>query len=155
MRSRPLLLCPCLHRPFARPGATTRWEAWLALAVLSTAAPAVAHPATCPPPAPCAQVQSSEVPVGPQAPCAPATQTTPLDLNRADAETLQALPGIGPARARAILALRARLGRFRHLAQLLRVHGIGRRTLARLRPLIAIERAEAVHRARPAPPAVP
>jgi hypothetical protein len=53
----------------------------------------------------------------------------PIDPNVADAATLETLPGIGPARAQAIVAERAR-GRFRSEAELTRVPGIGPRTLA-------------------------
>ncbi len=64
--------------------------------------------------------------------------TAPLDLNRASEEELQALPGIGPAKARAIVALRERLGGFRHVRQLLRVKGIGRATYRRIQPLVTV-----------------
>jgi competence protein ComEA len=60
-------------------------------------------------------------------------------LNRASEEDLRHLPGIGATRARAILALRAKIGRFSRVEDLLRVKGIGRRSLARLRPLVQIE----------------
>jgi competence protein ComEA len=52
----------------------------------------------------------------------------PLDLNREDERTLQVLPGIGPTRARAILAARP----FCKAEELLRVPGIGPATLRRL-----------------------
>jgi competence protein ComEA len=39
-----------------------------------------------------------------RAPAAPAAQTELLDLNSATQEQLEALPGIGPVRARAIIA---------------------------------------------------
>jgi competence protein ComEA len=60
-------------------------------------------------------------------------------LNLATEEDLRRLPGIGATRAKAILALRERLGRFRRPEDLLRVKGIGRRALARLRPLVIVE----------------
>lgn len=60
-------------------------------------------------------------------------------LNLATADDLRRLPGIGPARAAAILALRARLKRFRRVEDLRRVKGIGRRSLARLRPLVVVD----------------
>ncbi len=60
-----------------------------------------------------------------------------LDLNRASAGELEALPGIGPARARAIVRWREEHGRFRSVEDLLEVSGIGPATLDRLRPLIA------------------
>jgi len=61
-----------------------------------------------------------------------------LDLNRATVEQLEALPGIGPARAKAIVSWRAEHGRFPNLDALLEVPGIGRATLERLRPLLAV-----------------
>jgi competence protein ComEA len=61
-----------------------------------------------------------------------------VDLNRATAEELERLPSIGPCRARAILELRARLGRFQRVEQLLQVKGIGRATFRKLRPLVTI-----------------
>jgi competence protein ComEA len=61
-----------------------------------------------------------------------------INLNTANEAELERLPGIGPARARAIVLLRARLTRFTHVEQLLRVKGIGRATFRKLRPLVAL-----------------
>ncbi len=61
-----------------------------------------------------------------------------VDLARADARLLQALPGIGPARARAIVAERGRRP-FERIEDLERVHGIGPRTVERLRPYLYID----------------
>ena len=60
-------------------------------------------------------------------------------LNVASALELQRLPGIGAKRAEAILELRHRLGRFRRTSDLLRVKGIGRRTLERLSPQLVLD----------------
>lgn len=60
-------------------------------------------------------------------------------LNAATEEDLRRLPGIGPSKAKAILALRAKLGRFKRPEDLLRVKGIGRKRLARLRSLLIVE----------------
>ena len=60
-------------------------------------------------------------------------------INRANEQDLRRLPGIGATRAKAILALRERLGRFRRPEDLLRVKGIGRRMLGRLRPLLILD----------------
>ena len=60
-------------------------------------------------------------------------------INLASEEDLRRLPGVGPSKAKAILALRAKLGRFRRPEDLLRVKGIGRRRLARLRPLLVVD----------------
>ncbi len=54
-----------------------------------------------------------------------------LDINRADAEALQALPGIGPTLARRIVAYREAHGPFRASGDLLRVPGIGAKRYAR------------------------
>ena len=58
-----------------------------------------------------------------------------VDLNLASDVELRRLPGIGKARARAILDLRARLGRFKGVDDLARIKGFGRAMLRRLRPL--------------------
>jgi len=56
-----------------------------------------------------------------------------VDVNRATAAELQALPGIGPALAQRILRIREREGRFAFPEELLAVPGIGEATLARIR----------------------
>jgi competence protein ComEA len=68
-----------------------------------------------------------------------ATPDDPVYLNQAALEDLRRLPGVGPKRAQAILALRQRLGRFRQIEDLLKVKGIGRASLRKLRPLVRIE----------------
>jgi competence protein ComEA len=60
----------------------------------------------------------------------------PLDINRADAPGLQALPGVGPELARRIVAHRESHGLFRKPEDLLRVSGIGAQRYARLRGLV-------------------
>ena len=57
----------------------------------------------------------------------------PLDLNSATAAQLDALPGIGPARARAIVAYREANGRFASVDGLARVPGIGPALAGRIR----------------------
>lgn len=61
-----------------------------------------------------------------------------LDLNRASAEELESLPGIGPKTAERIIADRLKRGRFRSLKDLGRVKGIGPKTLARLAPHVSV-----------------
>jgi competence protein ComEA len=58
----------------------------------------------------------------------------PVDLNRANQRALQSLPGIGPAKARAILEDRERRGPFERVEDLARVRGIGPATLKRIAP---------------------
>lgn len=64
----------------------------------------------------------------------PRPQVVPV--NRADMVQLQSLPGIGPARAQAIIAWRERHGSFFHLEDLARVPGISPRIARRLEGLV-------------------
>ena len=65
-------------------------------------------------------------------------QLPPCDLNTADKAALMRLPGIGEELAERILALRAELGGFTSESELLRVNGIGERTLSGLRAYIYV-----------------
>src|SRR5204862_4187305 len=62
----------------------------------------------------------------------------PVDLNAADLTTLDSLPGVGPATARAILEERGRRGGFRSTRDLLRVPGIGEGRFARLKDRVRV-----------------
>lgn len=61
-----------------------------------------------------------------------------VPLNRASASELEALPGIGPAKASAIVAYRELHGPFATLEALTQVRGIGPVMLARLRGLVLV-----------------
>lgn len=73
---------------------------------------------------------------------AAATATTetaaasPLNLNSADKGDLEALPGIGPSTADAILNYREQSGPFVAPEDLLNVRGIGQKKFAQIRPLV-------------------
>lgn len=62
----------------------------------------------------------------------------PVNLNTADAEALDSLPGVGPATAAAILQHRAEVGAFTSVDQLLDVPGIGEAKLEALRDLVTV-----------------
>lgn len=62
-----------------------------------------------------------------------------VNLNTANAEQLSQLPGIGEARAQAIVGLRKQQGSFKTVEELLAVKGIGDKALTRLRPFLALE----------------
>lgn len=56
-----------------------------------------------------------------------------IDINTATEEELTSLPGIGPAKAKAILAYREQRGRFKKPEDLLEVKGIGPKMLAKMK----------------------
>lgn len=62
----------------------------------------------------------------------------PLDLNTATQQQLEALPGVGPATADAILSARTSRGRFSSIEDLLDVRGIGTARLDQLRSLVTV-----------------
>lgn len=59
-----------------------------------------------------------------------------VDLDRATADEIEALPGIGPALARRIVANRDSVGAYGHIDALCAVPGIGKSIVQRLRPLV-------------------
>jgi competence protein ComEA len=66
------------------------------------------------------------------------TPDAPVDLNTATEAQLEALPGIGPTLAQAIIAERDRAGGFRSVDDLRKVRGIGDARFAQLRPLVSV-----------------
>ncbi|MDW8104642.1 MAG: helix-hairpin-helix domain-containing protein [Armatimonadota bacterium] len=61
-----------------------------------------------------------------------------VNLNTASIEQLEALPGIGPVTARAIIEYRKQNGGFRSVDELIEVHGIGPRRLEQIRPHVVV-----------------
>jgi competence protein ComEA len=61
-----------------------------------------------------------------------------VNLNTATQAELEALPGIGPAYAQAIIVERTRRGGFRSVNELREVRGIGDQRFADLEPLVAV-----------------
>lgn len=78
-----------------------------------------------------------------KAPAAPRQESEetvrwPIDLNRADAQQLMQLPGIGEVKAAAILAYRAEHGAFRTVEELDEVRGISARMVESWDDLIEV-----------------
>lgn len=76
--------------------------------------------------------------VPPGQPTATLSVEFPVNLNTATLEQLDALPGIGPVRAQAILDYRAEHGPFTRIEQIINVPGIGPVTFEGLKDLITV-----------------
>ena len=61
-----------------------------------------------------------------------------IDINTADSETLQELPGIGPVYAARIIARRRTSGPFQSVEELLEIRGIGKKRLEKIKPFIQL-----------------
>ena len=68
----------------------------------------------------------------------------PIDLNRATAEDLDAIPGIGPALAQRIIDYRQAHGPFKKIEDLREVSGIGPQNLQKLKPYLGLGSPEAI-----------
>jgi len=62
-----------------------------------------------------------------------------VDINRASAEELAKLPGIGPKLAKEIVEYRAKHGPFRRVEDLLIIPGIGTKKWKALRPHVCVD----------------
>ena len=71
-------------------------------------------------------------------PAAAAATAPTVNVNTATVEQLVALPGVGPAKAQAIVDMRKQLGGYKKLDDLLRVKGIGRKTLRQIEPMLKL-----------------
>lgn len=80
----------------------------------------------------CGNGRTESLPVAPQ----PDQSIVLIDINSADTETLQNLPGIGPKTADRIVSYRRSFGPFRNKAELMLVEGIGEKQYLKLRFLV-------------------
>lgn len=62
-----------------------------------------------------------------------------ININFAGLDELQKLPGIGPSKAQAIVIYREEHGSFKDTKDLMKVSGIGQKTLEKLLPLITVK----------------
>ena len=65
-------------------------------------------------------------------------ETQKIDINRAEAWLLTALPGIGEVKAKAIVDYRRQNGPFHNINELIKVEGIGTTTYQRIKHLITV-----------------
>ena len=66
------------------------------------------------------------------------TEQAAVDINSADTDLLQTLPGIGPALAERIVAYREEHGPFRYAYEITNVSGVGSGTYEKLRDRITV-----------------
>ena len=75
------------------------------------------------------------------APCALAKKkppAKPVNINTANSEELQQVPGIGPATAEKILQMRKSYGAFKSVDDLLAVRGLGPKRLEKMRKYLTV-----------------
>ena len=61
-----------------------------------------------------------------------------IDINKATANDLQKLPGIGPSLAKQIVACREKHGPFRRVEDLMAIRGIGFKKWKQIRPYVRV-----------------
>ena len=64
--------------------------------------------------------------------------TQKININRAETWLLEALPGIGPTKAKAIIEYRQKNGLFRNVDELTKVNGINAALLEQIKPLVTV-----------------
>jgi|DewCreStandDraft_4_1066084.scaffolds.fasta_scaffold330571_2 comEA protein len=63
---------------------------------------------------------------------------TKVNINTADKAALEGLPGIGPAKADAIIEYRQKMGEFKEVGDLEKVPGIGEKTMEQLKDKVTV-----------------
>ncbi|ANM32075.1 hypothetical protein ABI59_04305 [Acidobacteria bacterium Mor1] len=61
-----------------------------------------------------------------------------IDLNKASAEQLVTLPGVGPAIAKRIVAFREENGPFKRVEDLLKVRGVGEKSFQKIKGRVRV-----------------
>jgi comEA protein len=80
----------------------------------------------------------------------------PVNINTANSEELQQVPGIGPATAEKILQMRKSYGTFKSVDDLLSIKGIGKKRLEKMRKYLTVSKSTVAGKAtRPAVSASP
>ncbi len=62
-----------------------------------------------------------------------------ININTADQKTLESIPGIGPAKASAIISYRTDHGKFNSPTELTKVKGIGKKLLVKIQDQIEVQ----------------
>lgn len=69
---------------------------------------------------------------------APAWAGALVDLNKASQAQLESVKGIGPAKARAIIEYRSKMGPFKSVDDLKKVTGFGEKTVSKMRAELTV-----------------
>ncbi len=86
------------------------------------------------------QPSAAQIPAAsPAVATAPAKSSSKVNLNRASADELQSLPGVGPVLAQRMVEWRKAHGRYRTVDELQEVKGIGKKRMEQLRPLVMVK----------------
>jgi competence ComEA-like helix-hairpin-helix protein len=64
----------------------------------------------------------------------------PININTANSEELQQVPGIGPATAEKILQMRKSYGAFKSVDDLLSIKGLGKKRLEKMREYLTVSK---------------
>jgi competence protein ComEA len=104
-----------------------RLKPWTCIALLLALTCAGIAPASAAPPAPSRGV---------------AAEARPIDLNTADSTALESVPGIGKSLSQRIIAFRDKNGPFQSVDDLLKVQGIGEKSIEKLRPYVMVAKAK-------------
>jgi competence protein ComEA len=66
------------------------------------------------------------------------TALAAINVNTANQKELESIKGIGPAKAKAIMDYRSKNGPFKSIEDLDKVKGVGKKTLAEIRPQVTL-----------------
>ena len=78
----------------------------------------------------------------PAAPKAAVSEARPIDINTADSATLESVPGIGKSLSQRIVSFREKNGPFQSVDDLLKVQGVGEKSIQKLRPYLTVSKAK-------------
>ncbi len=67
-----------------------------------------------------------------------AAPATPINLNTATVQQLQALPGVGTRTAQLIVEHRQKNGGFKKVEELMNIKGIGEKSFLKLKPMVTV-----------------
>ena len=87
----------------------------------------------------CMYLPAMAEPAAVEKPASKAVMQGTVNINTADAAQLALLPGIGPKAADSIISYRSSEGAFASIDDLVKVKGIGQKTLEKLRPYLSLK----------------